>query len=124
MRGRLPVYRLPLSHLKLGGRLVIVDGFRLATFVGPSKTQRAAVALTEFGSRMNVMVSKAECIREGRRSGLRFIRDQDQTDPRMAIGPGVASVPHPVAMVHTVHCQKDADGEQNPRSGHGGPRHA
>jgi protein-L-isoaspartate O-methyltransferase len=68
------------SHLKQGGRLVIVDGFRSATFDVCSTPQRSAMALAEFGFRINAMPSKAQWIREGRRCGLRILRDLDWTD--------------------------------------------
>ena len=67
-------------RLALGGRLVVVDGFRSAGFeTTASEPQRTAMRLAECGFRIRSMPSKAGWTEAATDAGLRLIRNTDLT---------------------------------------------
>lgn len=63
--------------LRVGGRLVIVDGFRSATFETCPPDQRVAMMLAESGFRIRAMPSKQLWKRLADSHGLVLVRDTD-----------------------------------------------
>ena len=72
--------RQAAAKLNAGGRLIIIDGFRSATFQWASADQQLAMQLAEAGFRIRKMPSRADWIAAGEDSGLVLVSDYDLTD--------------------------------------------
>jgi len=65
--------------LSAGGRLIVIDGFRSATFHNASADQQLAMQLAEYGFRIQQMHSKSDWIDACAASGLSLVENLDLT---------------------------------------------